>query len=122
MVSAARFATFTGAGERVRAVLRREIRVSRGETFVGVVIVLHCQPQVLEVVGALHAARRFTRSLDGGEKQPDQNTDDRDDDKQFDEGKAVMLPYAIITEKSRLGDFLKRSNDMTKSGDVRFES
>ena len=47
------------------------------------------QAHLLEVVGALHAASRFTSRLNGGEKQTDEDTDDRNDDEQFYEGKTA---------------------------------
>ena len=43
---------------------------------------------LLEIIRALHTPRRFPRRLNCGEQQPDQNTDDRDNHQQLDEGKA----------------------------------
>ena len=62
----------------------------RRQTVVRVVIVLDGETELLEVVGALHTTSRFTRRLDGGEKETDQNTDDRDNDQQFDERKPIF--------------------------------
>ena len=44
------------------------------------VVVVHRQPDLLEVVDALCAARRLPRRLHGGEQQRDQDRDDGDDD------------------------------------------
>jgi hypothetical protein len=58
------------------------------EHVVGTVIVVHCQPDLLEVIGTLNATGGFARGLNGGQKQRDQHGDDRDDDQQFDQSEA----------------------------------
>ena len=52
----------------------------------GVVIVVHRQADLLQVVGALHPAGRLARRLHGRQQQGDQHADDRDHDEQFDQG------------------------------------
>ena len=68
-----------------------EQRARRRQTVVRVVIVLDGETELLEVVGALHTTSRFTRRLDGGEKETDQNADDRDNDQQFNQGEALAI-------------------------------
>jgi len=51
-------------------------------------VVVHGQPELLQVVGALNAAGGFPRRLNGRQQQGDQNGDDRNDDKQLDEREA----------------------------------
>jgi hypothetical protein len=48
----------------------------------------HGQANLLEIVLALAAARRFASSLHGRQKQRDEDTDDRNDDEQFDKSEA----------------------------------
>ena len=60
-----------------------------GQSVVSVVIIVKREPQLLEVVGALHTASRFTRRLNSGEKQTNKNTDNSDNNEEFDEGKAA---------------------------------
>ena len=73
-----------------------ERRVSR-QRVVGVVIVLQSKSKLLYLISALHTARGLARSLNGRKKKTDQNTDDRDNDQQFYEGKAVIIPPPVIT-------------------------
>jgi hypothetical protein len=49
------------------------------------------QADLLEVIAALHASRRFASRLHGREQQSDQNTNDGDNNQQFDESKAARL-------------------------------
>ena len=63
----------------------------RLELIVRVVIHLRGQHDLLQVVRALHTAGRFTRRLNGGQEQTDQDADDRDNDQKFDQGKTVLL-------------------------------
>jgi len=53
---------------------------------------VHCQTQLLEVVAALEASRRFASRLDGGQQQRDQDADDRNDDQEFHQRKAATSP------------------------------
>ena len=60
----------------------------------------HRQPELLEVVGALHAARGLACGLDRRKEQSDQNTDDRDNDQKFDEGKTdASCPRPVLRMK-----------------------
>jgi hypothetical protein len=43
---------------------------------------------LLEIVATGRPSRSFSRRLHGGQEQPDQDRDDRDDDEKFDEGEA----------------------------------
>jgi hypothetical protein len=49
---------------------------------------------LLQVVNALAAARRFAGRLNGRQQQRDQDADDRDDDQELDQSK-TMWPIAI---------------------------
>jgi hypothetical protein len=53
-----------------------------------VVIVLHSQAELLQVVLALRLPSRFAGGLHGGNQQRDQDADDGDDDEQLDQRKA----------------------------------
>jgi hypothetical protein len=55
------------------------------------VVVLDGQPELFQVVRALHTTGGFASGLNGREKQTDQNTDDRDDDQKFDKGEALAF-------------------------------
>jgi hypothetical protein len=68
-----------------------------GQLFVGGVIVVDRQPDLLEVVAAAHPPRGFASSLDGGQQQPDQHTDDRNHDQQFDQRKTGSARRRIMT-------------------------
>ena len=48
---------------------------------------------LLEIVRTLHTSRRFARCLNRGEKQTDQNTDDRNNDQQLNQGKTLVLHF-----------------------------
>jgi hypothetical protein len=50
------------------------------------------QPDLLEVVRALCAARRFARLLDGRQQERDEHSNDGDDHEQLDEREARPLP------------------------------
>jgi len=52
-------------------------------------VVVHGQPQLLEVVRALGSPGRFARRLHGGQEQRDQDGNDRDHDQQFDQSKSA---------------------------------
>ena len=72
----------------VHGVVRsKDLLVARvREIALNVVEVLRGQSELLQVVCALHTTRRFTSSLHRRQKKTDQDTDDRDDDKKFNEG------------------------------------
>ena len=59
-----------------------------------VVIVVHSERQLFEVVRALHSSRGFARRLYGRQKEPDENADNRDNDEQLDERKASLFVVA----------------------------
>ena len=60
-----------------------------------VVMVLHRDADLLEIVLALRAARRFAGRLNRRQQQGDQDADDRDHDQQFDERKARALQSRV---------------------------
>ena len=55
----------------VAVLLEKGLITGAGENFLNVVKVLSGEPKLLELVRALHAASRFTRSLNCGKKKPD---------------------------------------------------
>jgi hypothetical protein len=50
-----------------------------------IVVIVHRQPELLQVVLALRPARGLAGLLHGGKQQRDQDRDDRDHDEQFDQ-------------------------------------
>ena len=52
-------------------------------------VILNRQRVLFEVVRALHPTRGLAGRLNRRKEQTDQDTDDRDDDQQFDEGKTA---------------------------------
>ena len=48
-------------------------------------VVVHGQPELLQVVDALDPPRRLASRLNGRQQERDQDGDDRDDDQQLDE-------------------------------------
>ena len=64
-------------------------RALRWQRLVDVVEIVHSQTELLDVVRALHTTSRLASRLDGGKKQTNQNADDRDNDQQLDERKAL---------------------------------
>ncbi len=85
-------------GSRIRAGIRDRQGVAQGycvraiqatwrQTAIGALEVHRSQGDLLQVVLAGHACRGFADFLNGGQQEPDQNCDDRDDDQQLDEGK-----------------------------------
>ena len=64
-------------------------RPREGKILIGVVIVLHGETDLLEIVPALHTTRGFTRGLDGRQKQRYQDADDGDYHQQFHQGECV---------------------------------
>lgn len=61
----------------------------RREFFVRGMIVVQSEADLLQIVGALHPVGCFPYLLDGWEEQADQDGDNRDNDQQFDQGKAT---------------------------------
>ena len=69
-------------------------RLGRGdvagrEGVVGRVVVVHRQPDLLQVVRALHPSGRLAGGLHGGQEQGDQHGDDRDHHQQLDQGEGA---------------------------------
>jgi hypothetical protein len=62
---------------------------------------LQRQTNLFQIVRALHTSSRFTRRLNGRKEKPDQDTDDRDNDQQFDQGK-TMASFLRITHENSL--------------------
>ena len=60
----------------------------------GVVVILHCETNLLEIVLALAAPRGFAGGLDGGQQECDQDPDDRDHDKQLHERESTPAANA----------------------------
>jgi hypothetical protein len=68
-------------------------------------VVVHGKPELLEVVPALRAPRRIPGHLHCGEKQGDQNRDDRDDDQQLDQGKTrrtIVARHGSVPPKKKM--------------------
>src|SRR5262249_54027061 len=68
------------------------IPVARGELLVRVVVAVHGDAELVQVVLAGGAVGRVAYLLYGGEEQADQNRDDRDHHQQLDQREAVALP------------------------------
>ena len=68
-----------------------------------VVIVVQCQTKLFDVVLTGRTTGGFTSLLDGGEQQSNKNCDDRDHNKQLDEGE----PSAQTGSPNHVGGFLK---------------
>jgi hypothetical protein len=66
------------------------------ELSVDVVIIDQSQTDLLQIVTALHSPRGLPRRLDCRKKQPDENTDDRDHNEQFDEREPFSGPPPLI--------------------------
>ena len=59
-----------------------------GKTIHCGMVIVQCQSELFEIVGALHSSGGFSCGLDGGQEQADQDADDGDDDQKFDEGES----------------------------------
>jgi hypothetical protein len=55
--------------------------------------------ELLEIIGALSAARGFACGLDGGQQQCHQDSDNRDDDEQLDECKCRSFMVGVSRHK-----------------------
>jgi hypothetical protein len=69
----------------------------------GRVIVVECQPNVLEVVATTHSTSGFARGLHGRKKQAHQNTDDCDNHQQFDERKSGSISFHVKIPNTEMG-------------------
>ena len=65
--------------------------LARREGIVGVVVIVQREPQLLEIIGTLHATGRLASCLDGWKKQSDENADDGDHHQQFHQRKTGLL-------------------------------
>jgi hypothetical protein len=70
-----------------RRIARAARDADRRQRFAHVVIVLHGQADLLEVVGALGTPGRFAGGLHGRQEQRDQDADNRNHDQQLDQRK-----------------------------------
>ena len=59
-----------------------------GEDVVGLMVVVQPQADLLEVVDALRASRRFASGLHRWQQKRDQDSDDGDDHQEFDQSEA----------------------------------
>jgi hypothetical protein len=65
---------------------------------------VQCQPNLLLVVGTLHAPRSFTGRLHSRQEQCHQYANDGDDDKQFNQGKTpVRVSGHTFLHNERMG-------------------
>src|SRR5262249_17407591 len=69
--------------------VRALVNVGRWEGALGVMVAVHGQPELLQVVGALNAGCRRAHLLDGGYEQADEHGDDGDHHQQLDQREAV---------------------------------
>jgi hypothetical protein len=74
----------------VRPAIAAAIDITGGKGLVGVVVVVQRQPELLHVVVALGAARRFPRGLDRGKQESHQDPDDGNHHQEFDEREAAL--------------------------------
>ena len=68
----------------------------QGSALIGAVVVVHGQPDLLEVVGALGPPGRLAGRLHRREQQRDQHGDDGDDDQQLDQREAATARVTMI--------------------------
>gem|GEM_PF-5073244 len=59
----------------------------RREDAMGIDVIMLCECDLFEVIGALHSSGGFSSGLHGGQKECDEHADDGNDDKEFDERK-----------------------------------
>jgi len=70
--------------------------LAQRKAIVGIDVVMHRQPDLFQVVLALGAAGGFAGLLDSGKKKGDQNSNDRNDDKQLDQREAAIRPERLL--------------------------
>jgi hypothetical protein len=61
-------------------------------------VIVQRQPDLLQVVAALRAPRRFPRLLHRRQQQGDEDGDDRDHHQQFDQRESSQLPSVTCHE------------------------
>ena len=73
------------------------------ESFLGVVVAVHGQGQLLQVVRALGAVGRFANLLHGGQQQPDQHRDDGNHHEQLDqrEGRSTFGEHDRLLKRNK---------------------
>ena len=71
---------------------------------------MHCENKLLDVVRALHTARRFTGRLNRRQKQTDEDADDGDDDEELDKGKTFALTADIGENCASAGTTITSGN------------
>jgi hypothetical protein len=77
--------------------LHEGIRVTRdGQAVVGIVVALKRDPNLPQVIAAVHAPRRFTSCLDGGQEHPCQDANDSDHNEQLDERDSTLFVHCMI--------------------------
>jgi hypothetical protein len=87
-------------GERVRVTresdhVRQERVMEEEPAVVGIVVLVHREPDLTHVRRALHPQGRVTDFLDRGQQQADQRTDDGDDHQQFDQSKGTTSFHGV---------------------------
>ena len=65
--------------------------VARREDAHGLLVIVQCQADLLEIIGAAAAPGRLAGGLHGRKQECDQDGDDRDDDQQLDQCEAARL-------------------------------
>jgi hypothetical protein len=83
-----------------------------GQEAVRVVVVVAGQPDLLEVVGALHAVGGVADLLDRGQQQADQDRDDRHHHQEFDERKRGRFRSAKRSGENHVGTSMRRETRM----------
>ena len=76
---------------------------SVGKPLEGIMVGMHGQANLLEVVAALHPPCSFASSLDGRQQQTNQNADDCNHDQQFNQGKSAFKFNTRHVKKSYRG-------------------
>jgi hypothetical protein len=73
-------------------------------------VIVDRQSDLLEVIGALESIRNRTYFLDGGKKQGDHDSNDRDDHQELDQGEAASWvhgtsPLMFVRSRTDQGAF-----------------
>ena len=98
-------AIIVGPPPPCRCVFFRRRAASVGERGEGRVIVVRCQGQLLQIVGALHPPGRLSCRLHGGQQQRDEHADDCDDHQHLNERESTryfcslwhpLFPFPIV--------------------------